>query len=121
MRRSVVVGAVAGGVLGGTAGAVIDREKRPRGAVIGGLTGAAAGAGAGWALGVAASLPRTPGQLARRAARFGVNLAESAKPIVAWAAQNVLLDIVVPAIDSVAGSAADLLDALEAREKARRG
>ena len=106
-------------MLGGTTGALLDRNKRPRGAVIGGVSGLAAGAGFGFAFGVAAAIPRTPGQFARRIARFGVNLAETTKPIVEWAGQNVLIDVVVPAIDSVAGSAADLLDALDARGTAR--
>ena len=119
MRRALVIGALAGGVVGGTAGAAIDRNKRPRGAVIGALGGAATGAGFGFAFGMALALPRTPGQVARRFARLGVDLTESLKPVVQWSAETVL-DVVVPAIDSVAGSAADLLDNLEAREAARR-
>lgn len=119
MRRALLIGAVAGGVVGGTTGALVDRNKRPRGALIGGLSGLAAGAGMGFVLGIASSIPRTPSQLARRVARFGVDLTDTLKPVVEWSAETVL-DVVVPAIDRVAGSAADLLDSLDARDAARR-
>ena len=48
LKKPTVIGALTGAVVGGGAGAAIDRDKRGRGAGIGAATGAALGAGIGY-------------------------------------------------------------------------